>query len=106
MDVITAFLHGILQENVYMEIPDGFPGAKDRIKVCRVNRALYSLCQAPKTWYNRIDSWLTTHGLMRSMNDSNLYFSNQNGKLVVLLLSINDLHLTDDDVEEIQRINP
>ena len=43
MDVVTAFLNGVLDEEIYMEIPDGFPGARDPTKLCRINRALYGL---------------------------------------------------------------
>jgi hypothetical protein len=59
MDVITAFLNGIIKEDIYMEIPKGFPGAGDPSKVCKINRALYGLKQSPKAWYERIDAWLT-----------------------------------------------
>ena len=58
IDVITAFLSGLLQEEVFMEVLDGFPGSGDPKKVCKINRALYGLKQAPKAWYARIDSWL------------------------------------------------
>jgi hypothetical protein len=49
-----------------MEIHEGFPGAGDYSKVCKVNRALYGLKQAPKAWYERIDNWLIRQGLTRS----------------------------------------
>jgi hypothetical protein len=104
MDVITAFLNGKLNEEVLMEIPEGFPGAGDQTKVCKFNRALYGLKQAPKAWYERIDTWLTDQGLSRSTNDPNLYFSFHNGKRTILLLYVDDLLLTGDDSIEIDRI--
>ena len=58
MDVITAFLNGTLTDEVFMEIPKGFQGARDPSKVCHLKRALYALHQAPRVWYNKIDSWL------------------------------------------------
>jgi len=48
MDVVTAFLNDTLHEDIYMEIPEGFPSAGNIMKVCKINRALYGLKQAPK----------------------------------------------------------
>lgn len=43
MDVITAFLNGNIEEEIYMEISDGFPGVGDNMKVCKINKAFYGL---------------------------------------------------------------
>jgi hypothetical protein len=101
MDVITTFLNGKLNEEVLMEIPEGFPGAGDQTKVCKINRALYGLKQASRPGTN-----VLTHGshVSRSTNDPNLYFSVHNGKRTILLLYVDDLLLTGDDSIEIDRI--
>ena len=101
MDVITAFLNGTLHEEIFMEIPPGFPFVGDSSKVCKINKALYGLKQAPKEWYDRINTWFLQQGLVRSKNDPNLYFSDKNGKLMILLLYIDDLLITGDNQEEI-----
>ena len=98
MDVVTAFLNEHLDEEIYMEIPDGFPGAGDPTKVCKINRALYGLKQAPKSWYERIDAWFVLQGLTRSQNDPNLYYSLTNGKYVIILLYMDDLLITGDNL--------
>ena len=56
MDVIIAFLNGELTDEVYMEVPEGFPGAGDPTKVCHLKRALYGLRQAPRVWYDKINT--------------------------------------------------
>jgi hypothetical protein len=104
MDVITDFLNSLLQEEVFMEVPDGFPGSGDPGKVCKVNRALYGLKQAPKARYARIDSWLIGQGLKRSSADPNLYYSIKNGKFTIILLYVDDLLLTGDNSSKISRI--
>lgn len=62
MDVKTAFLNGDLKEEIYMEQPEGFilPG-QDHL-VCRLHRALYGLTQASRSWYMKIDQFLTSQG--------------------------------------------
>ena len=53
MDVKNAFLHGDLQEEVYMEIPPGFANSQTVGKVCRLKKSLYGLKQSPRTWFDR-----------------------------------------------------
>ena len=97
-----AFLNSTLHEEIFMEIPPGFPFAGNSSKVCKINKALYGLKQAPKEWYDRINTWLLQQ--TRSENDPNLYFSDKNGKLTILLLYVDDLLITGDNQEEISRL--
>ena len=57
MDVKSAFLNGILQEEVYIDQPPGFIKKGEENKVCRLKRALYGLKQAPRAWYSRINGY-------------------------------------------------
>ena len=65
MDVKTAFLNGVIEEEVYIEQPQGFEVEDRRTHVCKLKKALYGLKQAPRAWYGRIDSFLTSIGLPR-----------------------------------------
>ena len=58
MDVRTTFLNGIIQEEVYIEQPQGFEMYETESHVCRLKKALYGLKQAPRAWYSRIDTYL------------------------------------------------
>ena len=61
MDVKSAFLNGVLKEEVYMEQPPSYEVVGEEHKVYRLKRTLYGVKQAPRAWYNRIDSdeqWL------------------------------------------------
>ena len=65
MDIKTAFLHGSLKEEVYVEQPKGFEVLDRESHVCKLKKALYGLKQAPKAWYERINSYLMKLGFTR-----------------------------------------
>ena len=94
MDVKTAFLHGSIKEEVYVEQPEGFEIYDRKSHVCRLKKALYGLKQAPRAWYERIDSYLMKLGFTRSEADPNLYFKVEDDKPLILVLYVDDLFLT------------
>jgi len=94
MDVKTAFLNGVLQEEVYLEQPLGFEIHGRESHVCRLKKALYGLKQAPRAWYSRIDDYLLSMGFQKSEADPNLYFIVVGGESLILLLYVDDLFIT------------
>ena len=58
MDVKSSFLNGELEEEVYIEKPEGFPLTKEMDMVVKLDKALYGLNQAPRTWYARLNKYL------------------------------------------------
>lgn len=58
MDANSTFLNGELEQEVYIEEPDGFKLSKDLNMVCKLKKALYGLKKAPKAWYARLDKYL------------------------------------------------
>ena len=97
MDVKTVFLNGIIEEEVYNEQPEGFEIFSNKSHVCRLKRALYGLKQAPRAWYTRIDSYFTGLGFTKSEEDENLYQIVVEGKLLIIVLYVDDLMLTGDE---------
>ena len=73
MDVKTAFLNGVIEEEVYIEQPEGFEIFSNESHVRKPKRALYGLKQAPRAWYTQIDSYFTRLGFSKSEADPNLY---------------------------------
>ena len=97
MDVKSAFLNGYLEEEVYVEQPQGYEVLGQEHKVYRLKKALYGLKQAPRAWYNQIDSYLTGNGFHRSESEPTLYTKvNEQGKMLISCLYVDDLIFTSD----------
>jgi hypothetical protein len=94
MDVKTTFLNGIIEEEVYIEKPQGFEVHGRESHVCRLKKSLYRLKQAPRAWYSRIDGYLQSMGFTKSEVDPNLYFILVGADPLILVLYIDDLFLT------------
>ena len=74
MDVKTNLLKGVVEEEVYVEQPLGFETHDRETHVCKLKKALYSLKQARRTWYSRIDSFLSSLGFTKRKADSSLHY--------------------------------
>jgi hypothetical protein len=97
MDVKTTFLNGVIEEEVYIEQPQGFEVEDRKTHVCRLKKALYGLKQDPRAWYGRIDGFLMSLGFTKSKFDSNIYFKIVNDEPVILLVYVEDLILTGEE---------
>jgi hypothetical protein len=92
LDVKTAFLHGDLDEEIYMTQPDGFSAPGQEHLVCHLKKSLYGLKQAPRQWYKRFDSFMLAQNYSRSNYDHCIYFKQfSNGSFVYLLLYVDDM---------------
>lgn len=88
MDVVTAFLNGTLDHEVYMECPTPCQG-----KVCRLRKALYGLKQAGRRWYERIDESLRVAGYTRLESDHSVYIKNRDNadRVIIIGLYVDDV---------------
>ena len=101
MDVKNAFLHGELEEEVYMKLPPGHSQSHDPDMVCKLHKSIYGLKQSPRAWYAKLSSVLEEFGFQRSNADSSLFVRTSSvGKLVVLIY-VDDLIVTGDNSEEV-----
>ncbi|CAA7030319.1 unnamed protein product [Microthlaspi erraticum] len=92
MDVKTAFLNGVLEEEVYMEQPEGFVVPGSEHKVCKLVKSLYGLKQAPKQWHQRFDEAVLSFGFKINQSDKCLYSKfddSSNG--VIICLYVDDM---------------
>ena len=92
MDVKSAFLHGDIKENIYMQQPKYF--LSNPSLVCMLNKSLYGLKQAPGAWYAKIDGFLLPLSFVQCKYDPNIYLKLIHGYLMIIVLYVDDLPIT------------
>ena len=103
MDVKTTFLHGELEEEIYMKQPEGFIREGDEGKVCLLKKSLYGLKQSPRQWYKRFDSFMIKANFIRREYDSCVYYKHVGGP-TDLLLYVDDMLIVAKDKTHIGEI--
>ena len=105
LDVKIAFLHGDLEEEIYMQQPEGFEVKGKENLVCKLKKSLYGLKQAPRQWYKKFDSFMMSHGYNRTSADHCVFtrkFSDDD--FIILLLYVDDMLIIDHDSSKIDRL--
>ena len=90
-DIKTAFLYGILNEEIYIEQPEGFLEKGQESHVCRLKKAIYGLKQASRTWNHRLHAKLLDIGFKRTYSDVSVYMYQQQGGDLILIVYVDDL---------------
>ena len=103
MDVKSAFLHGDLQEEIYMEQPSGYVQDNSSL-VCFLKKSLYGLKKAPRAWFAKMDSFILDTGFSRCHSDPNVYTNKVGNHLIILVLYVDDLILTGSDPKLITHV--
>ncbi|CAA7060053.1 unnamed protein product [Microthlaspi erraticum] len=104
LDVKNAFLHGELDETIYMHQPPGFTDKQFPNHVCRLRKAIYGLKQAPRAWNSRFAKYVTDLGFVCSKSDPSLFIYRKGNKQAYLLLYVDDILLTASDKVFLQQI--
>ncbi|CAI7877379.1 unnamed protein product, partial [Closterium sp. NIES-53] len=102
MDVKTAFLYGVVDEEIYMKQPEGYDDGSGR--VCRLNKAIYGLKQAPRCWYARLVEALEALGFKVSGCDDSLFMTEGEEEKVFLLVYVDDILLFSPSLERIKEV--
>ena len=105
LDVKTAFLHGDLEETIYMHQPEGFVRPGDEDKVCLLKKSIYGLKQASRQWHKKFDDHVLKSGFCRSKYDECVYIKKMKGiPIAYSLLYVDDILLAWACKEEIQKV--
>jgi len=91
--VQNAFLHGFLEEEVYMRQPPGYEDKSSPDYICKLDKALYGLKQAPRAWYSRLSTKLQELGFKSSKADTSLFFYNSGRVIMFILVYVDDIIL-------------
>ena len=93
LDVPTAFLNADVQEDIFMEIPEGFRDGREDM-VCKVHKSLYGLKQAPRNWYLLVSDFLKASGFRATVSDPCLFFCrSSSGRLILVFLFVDDFQV-------------
>jgi hypothetical protein len=89
--VQNVFLHGVLEEEVYMRQPPGYESSEHPNFVCKLDKAIYGLKQAPRTWYSKLSSKLQMMEFVPSKGDTSLFFLRVKDVTVYVLVYVDDI---------------
>ncbi|CAL1357723.1 unnamed protein product [Linum trigynum] len=104
IDIANAFLHGELQETVYMQQPPGFVDPDKPNHVCRLRKSIYGLRQAPRTWFHCLAAALTRFGFSVSRTDPSLFIYKSGTVRLYMLVYVDDIVITGNDSALIRRL--
>jgi len=105
MDVKTAFLHGDLDKEIYMEQPEGFMVKGKEDYVCKLRKSLYGLKQAPRQWYKKFESVMGEQGYQKTTSDHCVFVQKfSDDDFIILLLYVDDMLIIGRNSSRIDRL--
>ena len=105
MDVKSAFLNGLLDEEIYMEQPTGFVVPGQSNKVCLLQKAIYGLKQASRAWNLQFHSVLLDLGFTRTHSDAGVYHrQDAGGSTIIIILYVDDITILGDKLRAIENL--
>jgi hypothetical protein len=99
LDVNNAFLHGVLEEDVFMRQPPGFEYQNHSEHLCKLDTAIYGLKQAPRAWYSRLSGKLQELGFVPSKSDRSLFFYNHGKYKIFVLIYVDDILVASSSID-------
>jgi hypothetical protein len=103
MDVVTAYLYGSLDLDIYMKVPDGIsiPNANVRRNMCyvKLNKALYGLKQSERMWYNRLKEFLLNKGYSNNDDCRCVFIHKPSTRFCIILVYVDDLNFISNELD-------
>lgn len=102
MDIYNAFLQGDFDDDIYLQIPQGFNNQGEKQSVCRLVKSLYGLKQAPRQWNAQLAKALLGYTFQQSQFDHSLFFKKTSEGTTIVLVNVDDILITCDNLNLIQ----
>jgi hypothetical protein len=97
MDAVAAFLNSDLEEEIYLEQPEGFAKGGNKT-VWRLRKSIYGSKQSARLWHLEVEKHLTTIGFVKTEADSCVFFRNKKGKRSIIYLHVDNMMITGDEI--------
>ncbi|GJT64757.1 retrotransposon protein, putative, ty1-copia subclass [Tanacetum coccineum] len=104
MDVKTAFLNGYLDEDIYMVQPEGFVDPNHPRKVCKLQRSIYGLKQASRSWNKRFDEEIKRFGFAQNLDEPCVYQKASGSNVTFLILYVDDIIIMGNHIPSLQSV--
>jgi hypothetical protein len=102
LDVKRTFIHGDLEEEIYMQKPHGYEFKGKENSICRLKKILYGLKKFPRQWYLKFDRFMTEQGYSRCHYNHCVYFKRiENGRYIILLFYVDDMLVVGSNMKDI-----
>lgn len=92
LDVNNAFLHGDLDEEIYMKMPEGISNPHN--KVFKLQKSLYGLKQASRQWHSKLVDFLKSQGYTQSKNDYSIFLKQTHQHMTIVAVYVDDILIT------------
>ena len=100
-DIKNAFLHGDLEEKIYMRLPPGYEDSYEENKICKLRKTLYGLKQSPRVWFGKFTRTMKMLGYRQCNGDHTLFFQHfQTRGVTILIVYVDDIIITGNNEEE------
>jgi hypothetical protein len=104
MDVMTTFLHGDLEEKIYVKQPEGFVVKGKKDLVCKLKRSLYGLKKSPRMWYQNFNTYILSFGFVRSKVVHCIYSKEEGDNFIYVALYVDDMLLIGNSMNTIKEV--
>ncbi|GKA39418.1 retrotransposon protein, putative, ty1-copia subclass [Tanacetum coccineum] len=104
MDIKTAFLNGYLDEDIYMVQPKGFVDPNHPRKVCKLQRSIYGLKQASRSWNKRFDEEIKRFGFSQNLDEPCVYQKASGSNVTFLILYVDDIIIMGNHIPSLQSV--
>ncbi|KAL0386219.1 UNVERIFIED_CONTAM: Retrovirus-related Pol polyprotein from transposon RE2 [Sesamum radiatum] len=99
MDVKTGFLNGFVEEEIFVDQPEGFTAVGEEQKVCHLQRSICGLKQASRSWNTRFDEVIRSYDFIKNDYDPCIYKKISGSSVAYLVLYVYDILLIGNDVK-------